>query len=73
MLANMTIKNNIRQVLKDEGWTGYRLAKAWGKHHSWVYALLRRPYIDETDIKTVVDIADIIGISVDRLIGRESK
>lgn len=67
----VAITNNIKAVLDEKGITAYRLAKMWGKHPNHVYALVKPDTLpDGTALKTIVEIADILSVSVDRLIGR---
>lgn len=68
----MAIPNNIKAVLKEKGITPYRLAKMWGKHPNHVYALVAPKTIpDGTAIKTIVEIAELLNVPIDRLIGKK--
>jgi len=69
----MAIPNNIKAVLDEKGITPYRLAKMWGKHPNHVYALVKPETLpDGTALKTMVEIADLLGVPVDRLIGKRN-
>lgn len=69
----MAIPNNIKAVLAEKGITPYRLAKMWGKHPNHVYALVKLKELpDGTALKTIVEIADLLNVSVDRLIKKSN-
>lgn len=70
----VAIPNTIKNVLDEQGITPYRLAKMWGKHPNHVYALVKPDTLpDGTALKTVVEIADLLKVPVDRLIGRNGQ
>lgn len=70
----VTLPNKIKDVLTEKGMTVYRLAKNLNKEPSQVYRLVNPEDMpDGTNISTLVEIADQLGVSVDRLIGREVK
>ena len=69
----MAIPNNIKDVLKEKGITPYKLAKMWGKHPNHVYALVKPETLpDGTALKTMVEIADLLNVSIDRLIKKSN-
>jgi len=72
MTVAVTIPNNIKTVLEEKGISPYKLAQMWGKRSNYVYMLVNQDTLpDGTDLKTLVDIADLLNVSVDRLIGRK--
>lgn len=67
-MLQVAIKSNIKAVLEEKDMTPYRLAKMIGKHTNHVYALAGKEYIpDGTALKTMVDIAQALGVQVDQL------
>ncbi len=74
MTIAVAIPNNIKTVLDEKGISPYRLAQMWGKRSNYVYTLVNQDILpDGTDLKTIVDIADLLDVSVDRLVGRGSQ
>lgn len=64
----VAIKSNIKDILKEKGVTAYKLAILWGKRSNYVYTLVNKEQLPEgTDIKTLVDIARILEVPVERL------
>jgi hypothetical protein len=73
-LFSVAIPNNIKAVLDEKGITPYRLAKMWGKHPNHVYALVKPDTLpDGTALKTIKEIADLLDVSIDRLIVKDGK
>jgi plasmid maintenance system antidote protein VapI len=64
----VAVPNNIKTVLAEKNMTPYQLAKLWDKHPNHVYTLVNKDNLDETRAKTIVELARLLGVTVDRLI-----
>lgn len=74
MIPAVAIPNNIRVVLVEKGLNPHALAKMWKKHPNHVYSLLSKDTLsDDTRLKTMVELAELLGVSVDRLITKDGE
>lgn len=72
MIPAVAIPNNIKAVIVEKGLNPHSLAKLWKKHPNHVYSLLSKDTLsDDTRLKTIVDLAELLGVSVDRLITKD--
>lgn len=74
MIPAVAIPNNIRVVLVEKGMNPHSLAKLWKKHPNHVYSLLSKDTLsDDTRLKTIVELAQLLDVSVDRLITKDEE
>lgn len=69
----VAIPNNIKTVLTEKGMNPHSLAKLWGKSPNHVYKFLSKETLpDDTRLKTIVDLAQLLGVPIERLITKET-
>lgn len=73
MLPAVAFKNNIKAVLDSKGWSIRKLAKELNKDYGHIHRLVSKPIQDGTTIGSLKPIADVLGVSVDDLIGNDGK
>jgi len=67
-VINVEIKNNLKAILKERGFTPYKLAKKLNKPANHFYVLVKRETIPEgTALRTMIDIAQALDVPVDSL------
>lgn len=74
MIPAVAIPNNIKVVITEKGLNPHSLAKLWKKHPNHVYSLLSKDTLsDDTRLKTMVELAQLLGVTVDRLITKDGE
>ena len=67
----MTIGENIRKIRKARGMTLKQLAEKSGYAYQHIHHIETSKHIPK--VSTAIDIADVLGVSLDVLVGREFK
>lgn len=74
MIPAVAIPNNIKVVITEKGLNPHSLAKLWKKHPNHVYSLLSKDTLsDDTRLKTMVELAQLLDVTVDRLITKDKE
>lgn len=72
MSTKIFLSENIKKYRKQHGWTQQKLAFKSGLTIS-VITKLEQAFATQPTIQTVVKIADALGVSLDKLVGRSFK